>query len=89
MAHFAKIEDGIVMQVVVINNADITDEKGVEHPELAAGLLGDGFWVQTSYNGSFRGCYAGIGYAYDPELDQFIPPPLPPAESLTEQPPEG
>jgi hypothetical protein len=76
MAHFARIEDGIVSEVIVIDNADCG---GGDFPESEAvgqsfissiGLSGE--WLQTSYNGSFRGCYAGNGYAYDSELDEFV-----------------
>ena len=31
-------------------------------------------WVQTSYNGNFRGKYAGIGDTYDAETNEFIAP---------------
>lgn len=81
MAHFAQVVDGIVTQVVVVDNADITDSDGIERPEAALDLLPEGQWVQTSYNANFRGCYAGIGYTYDSIADVFAPP----AESLTEQ----
>ena len=78
MAHFARIDVGIVREVIVINNEDCA---GGEFPEsepagqefiAAIGLEGE--WRQTSYNGNFRGTYAGIGYTYDPDLDQFIAP---------------
>jgi len=36
-----------------------------------------GTWLQTSYNGNFRGVYAGSGYTYDPVLDEFVAPPEP------------
>jgi hypothetical protein len=77
MAHFAQIQNGIVTQVIVVSNDDAPD------PYPASEALGQAFiaslgfggeWVQTSYHGTFRGCYAGIGYTYDPELDEFIPP---------------
>ena len=32
---------------------------------------------RTSYNGNFRGVYAGIGYTYDPVNDVFVAPPAP------------
>jgi hypothetical protein len=85
MAHFAKIEDGLVVTVNVVNNADITDEDGIERPELALPLLGEGQWVQASYNGSIRGAYPGIGWTYDPDADVFVrpPDPEPDAELLT------
>lgn len=73
MAHFAKVENGIVTQVIVI-----------EQDVLNTGLWGDpASWVQTSYNthggqhpnGSpLRKNFAGIGYTYDKDRDAFIPP---------------
>jgi len=79
MAHFARIEDNIVREVIVVNNAVITDEKGKEQESLGVAfcksLFGeDTNWVQTSYNGSFRGKYAGSGDKYDAELDEFVSP---------------
>ena len=77
MAHFAKLENNVVTQVIVVSNQDILDEKGQESEELGikfcSNLLG-GTWIQTSYNGKIRKNYAGIGYKYDPILDAFIPP---------------
>ena len=77
MAHFARIENGIVHEVHVLNNDDID---GGEFPDsepigqayqASLGLLGE--WLQCSYSGSFRGAYPGRGWIYDAELDQFIP----------------
>ena len=86
MAHFAKIEDGLVVTVNVINNSDITDEDGIERSELAWPLLGEGQWVQCSYHGSIRGAYPGIGWTYDPDADVFLAPlpPEPESEFLTQ-----
>jgi hypothetical protein len=77
MAHFAQIEDGIVQQVIVVSNDDAPDpfpESEALGQAFIASLGLGGEWRQTSYHGTFRGCYAGIGYTYDPELDEFIPP---------------
>jgi hypothetical protein len=77
MAHFAQVENGIVTQVIVISNDDAPDpfpESEALGQAFIASLGLGGEWVQTSYHGTFRGCYAGIGYTYDPELDEFIPP---------------
>lgn len=73
MAHFAKVLDGIVTEVLVIEQ-DVID----------TGLFGDpALWVQTSYNTQggqhpegrpLRKNFAGIGYTYDAERDAFIPP---------------
>jgi hypothetical protein len=84
MAHFAKIdENNIVLVVNVINNEDCG---GGDFPEsepigqmFIASLGLTGQWLQTSYHGNFRGRYAGLGYRYDAELDEFIEPePAPP-----------
>jgi hypothetical protein len=73
MAHFAKVENGIVTQVIVI-----------DQETLNTGNWGDPTsWVQTSYNTHggqhpegrpLRKNYAGIGYTYDSGRDAFIPP---------------
>ena len=68
MAHFAKIEDGIVRQVIVVNNEVITDEQGIEQEEIGAAFCADlfgGEWVQCSYNASFRGKYPNAGDLWD------------------------
>lgn len=79
MAHFAKVNaDNVVQQVIVVNNDMLLDSEGVEQEALGSAfceeLLG-GNWIQTSYNGNFRGRYAGIGMIYDPVADEFILPP--------------
>ena len=73
MSHFAKVIDGIVTEVLVIEQ-DVID----------TGLFGDpSLFVQTSYNTlggqhpegrPLRKNYAGVGYTYDAERDAFIPP---------------
>lgn len=79
MAHFAQLDnDNIVRQVIVIANEDCG---GGDFPAsepagqaFIASLNLSGVWKQTSYNGNFRGRYAGIGDLYDSELDQFVDP---------------
>lgn len=68
MAHFAKIEDGYVSQITVINNEVLLDENGVEQESIGSQFCTDlfgGTWVQTSYNANFRGKYAGAGDLWD------------------------
>jgi hypothetical protein len=72
MTHFAKVENGIVTNVIV-----------AEQDVIDSGLFGDG-WVQTSYNTygnqhanggtPLRKNFAGIGFTYDEQNDAFIPP---------------
>jgi len=71
-AHAAKVnEDGVVEQVIVIpfmndNHAEVTAYCN------SIGLAGK--WLDTSYMGSRRGKYAGVGDRYDAELDEFVGP---------------
>ena len=77
MAHFAKIENGVVTQVIVVDNKDCADAAGVEKEYIGAAFcekLFGGEWKQTSYNGNMRKNYAGIGYTYNEYLDAFVPP---------------
>jgi hypothetical protein len=82
MAHFAKLdENNVVTQVIVVNNNELMDN-GVESEQkgidFCKSLFGqDTRWVQTSYNGNFRGTYAGVGYTYDAQNDEFVSPPPP------------
>jgi hypothetical protein len=83
MAHFAKVNNGIVEQVIVAE------------PEFFDSFVdtSPGQWIQTSYNTrggvhynpetnqpsadqtkALRKNFAGIGYTYDAQRDAFIPP---------------
>jgi len=88
MAHFAKVENGIVTQVIVVGNADTADSEGVEIEAIGAAFcksLLKGDWKQTSYNGKMRKNYAGIGYTFDAVRDAFIAPQPFPSWVLNEQ----
>ncbi|MDB3961446.1 hypothetical protein N9411_00335 [bacterium] len=64
MAHFAKLNNNIVTEVIV-----------AEQDFINSGAVGDSFlWVQTSYNKNFRKNYAGVGDTYDKTRDAFIAP---------------
>jgi hypothetical protein len=81
MAHFARIDNGIVWEVIVISDDNCPDpapdNEAAGQAFIADVLKLAGEWKQTSYNGNFRGRYAGIGYTYDPDLDEFVAPPEP------------
>jgi hypothetical protein len=73
MAHYAFLDDrNIVTEVIT----------GIDETELIEGLTPEEWYgnfrgqvcKRTSYNGNYRKNYAGIGYAYDPQLDAFIAP---------------
>lgn len=78
MAHFARIQNNKVAQVIVVSNDDcgggeFPDSEPVGQTFIASlGISGE--WIQTSYNGNFRGRYAGIGFTYDPVADEFVAP---------------
>ena len=70
MAHFAKIEKNKVTQVIVVNNETLENKEFPESEkigvEFCQSLFGaDTQWLQTSYNGNFRGSFAGIGWTWD------------------------
>lgn len=78
MAHFARVADGTVREVIVVANDDCG---GGDFPEsepigqaFIASLGLTGTWLQTSYHANFRGKYAGIGDVYDEATDTFTTP---------------
>jgi len=83
MAHYAKVNNGIVEQVIVAE-ADFFNTFVDTSP---------GTWIQTSYNTHgnqhpegrpLRGNYAGIGYTYDATNDVFYAPKPFPSWTLNE-----
>lgn len=78
MAHFAKVDGNLVGDVIVVANSDIDDLPFPESEPVGQAFIAslgiEGTWLQTSYNGNFRGCYAGIGYTYNSVNDVFVPP---------------
>lgn len=81
MGYFAEIENNTVTQVIAISN-DVLGEDTLSFPDtegagrafIANTLKLPGEWRQTSFNGNFRGRYAGVGDRYDAELDEFVSP---------------
>lgn len=76
MAHFARLENNLVVEVIVINN-EVLENKPFPESEpigiaFCKSLYGENTeWLQTSYNRNFRGKYAGVGMSYDPATDTF------------------
>jgi hypothetical protein len=80
MAHYAFIDaDNIVTQVIVGRDEDDLAPGVTSWEEYYGERMGQ-TCVRTSYNGNIRGRYAGIGYRYDAELDEFIAPEEPTVE---------
>jgi len=80
MAHFAKLEDNVVTQVIVVNNDELLDENNQESEQEGIDFLHQTYndssvvWKQTSYNHNMRKNYAAIGYTYSTTRDAFISP---------------
>lgn len=84
MAHYAKVNNNIVEQVIVAE------------PEFFETFVDSspGEWIQTSYNTrggvhtlggtALRGNYAGVGYVYDRTNDVFYAPKPYPSWTLNE-----
>lgn len=77
MAHFAKMDGNKVTAVIVVNNEVLENKEFPESEPIGIAfcksLYGeDTEWLQTSYSGSFRVSYAGIGSFYDSESDAFV-----------------
>jgi hypothetical protein len=62
MSYYAEIIDGQVSRVIVADS--------LSWCQLRLG----GTWIETQYDGSQRGNYAGVGYLYRQDLDLFLPP---------------
>lgn len=77
MAHFAELDDtNVVKQVIVVGNEQCLDADGNESETVGQAFIASiglsGRWIQTSYNGNFRGKYAGIGDWFDETNDVFV-----------------
>ena len=65
MSHFAKLDSNNIVENVIVAEQDF----------INSGVVGDAFlWVQTSYNGNFRGKYAAIGDTWDKVNERFVAP---------------
>jgi hypothetical protein len=80
-AHAARVEDGIVREVIVIPYCD-DDDATITAYCNGIGLAGT--WLDTSYLGARRGKYAGLGDTYDAALDEFVSPASEEPEPVTE-----
>ena len=82
MAHFARVDEQNVVREVIVISDDVAPDPAPDNESAGRAFIANvlglaGEWKQTSYNGNFRGRYAGVGYTYDPDLDEFVAPPEP------------
>ena len=92
MEYFAEITEGTVQRVIVVDTGETYPESEATGQALIASWGIEGEWLQTSLpqpplsrNGAFRGRYAGKGFTYDTDLDEFIAPNDPAATGLAEE----
>ena len=88
MAHYAFIgyNNKVVKVIVGVDETITQDDNGTPvggSTEAWEQFYESQPWHQglvckrTSYNGNFRGVFAGVGYTYDPEIDEFVAPVAP------------
>lgn len=78
MAHFARIDDNVVQEVIAVSNDDCGGGVFPESEPLGQDFIKkiglEGVWIQVSYNSSFRKRFPSKGFYYDPDADIFVPP---------------
>ena len=73
MAHYAYLDENNIVVDVTVGKDEFELIDGLDTETYYA--LGTPYTVKrTSYSGSIRFNYAGIGFTYDPIDDAFIPP---------------
>jgi len=79
MAHFAKIENNTVIEVIVVSNDDCGGGNFPESEPIGQAFIASlgltGEWLQCSYHANFRGFWPSPHWTYDANLDEFVAPP--------------
>lgn len=73
MAHYAFLDDSSIVTEVIVGIDETELIEGL-NPEVWYGNLRGQVCKRTSYNGTIRYNFAGVGYTYDPIDDAFIAP---------------
>jgi len=73
MAHYAFLDDNKIVTEVITGIDETELIEGLD-PETWYGNFRGQVCKRTSYNGTIRKNYAGVGYSYDSEADAFIAP---------------
>ena len=74
MAHYAFLNENNIVTEVIVGRDEWEKVDGITDWEQAYSEIRGQICKRTSYSGSIRFNYAGIGYSYDPIDDAFIPP---------------
>ena len=82
MAHYAFINDQNIVTEVIVGRDETEVVDGISDWEQHYSEVRGQRCVRTSYNGNIRKQYAGIGYFYDEDADEFVSPQPFPSWSL-------
>ena len=74
MAHYAFLDENNIVTEVITGRDETEVVAGISDWETHYGIERNRRCVRTSYSGSIRGRFAGVGYFYDEEADVFIAP---------------
>ena len=78
MAVFAKIENSVVSECIMVNDDDCDNKQFPLSEPIGQAYLASlgltGLYLQTSPEGLYRGCYAGMEWTYDVVNDVFVKP---------------
>jgi hypothetical protein len=73
MAHYAFLDSNNIVTEVIVGKDENELLNGLT-PEQWYGNFRGQICVRTSYNSKIRKQYAGIGYTYDADADEFVAP---------------
>jgi hypothetical protein len=74
MAHYAFLDENNIVTEVITGRHEWEEVDGITDWEQAYSEVRGQVCKRTSYSGSIRFNYAGVGYTYDPIDDAFIAP---------------
>lgn len=84
---YAKLVDNVIVNVIVVPEKALWDEKGIERNEIGVQYcqsLEEGQWMRTYPTAEKHKWFGGVGFTYRPDLDAFIPP-KPPVECTLDE----
>ena len=74
MAHYAFLDENNIVTEVIVGRNETEVVDGISDWETYYGNRRGQVCKRTSYNGNIRKQYAGIGFTYDSDADQFVAP---------------
>jgi hypothetical protein len=74
MAHYAFLDENNIVTEVIVGRNENEVVAGITDWEAYYSYQRGQRCVRTSFNGNIRGVFAGIGFSYDEELDEFVAP---------------